>query len=116
MDSEKLAIISAKAASEKKAINIKLFNVQSCSDVTDFFLVCSGANDKHVRAISDGIAEAVNYNFNTFPVVVEGYNDGRWVVMDYFDVIVHVFYDEVRDHYMIEEIWEDAIDVEWKKK
>jgi ribosome-associated protein len=85
--------------------------------VADEFVIASAANDRLVRAIVDEIerqvGEAADINGNTKPLRVEGRNERRWVLMDYGDVVVHVFLQEVRDYYELERLWADVPRVEW---
>lgn len=85
--------------------------------VADEFVIASAANDRLVRAIVDEIerqvGEAAGINGNTKPLRVEGRNERRWVLMDYGDVVVHVFLQEVRDYYELERLWADVPRVEW---
>ncbi|MBN1114226.1 MAG: ribosome silencing factor [Oligoflexia bacterium] len=113
-DSEKTAVLAAKAAAEKLAINVKLFNVSDTSDIVDYFLICSGNNDRHVRAIVDNIDETLMKKAGIFSLRMEGYPDASWIVLDYGDVMMHIFNDITRDRYMLEELWADAMDMLWK--
>jgi ribosome-associated protein len=101
------AFLSVQAAANKKAESIKVLDLRSLSSFTDYFMVCSGQSDRQVQAIADSITiELKEEGFN--PISVEGYKDGRWVVIDYGDVVIHVFHDALRDYYDIEQLWFDA--------
>ena len=101
------ALLCAQAAIDKKAENLKLLNLTNLSGFTDFFVICSGTSDKQVQAISDAIAQVMDVQGYDL-VSVEGYNDGRWVLLDFGDVVVHIFLDALRDYYDIENLWKDA--------
>jgi ribosome-associated protein len=102
-----LAERAAYFALEKKADDVVILDLRGLSDVCDFFVVASGQADVQVKAIArsvmDGLREA-----GQSPVGVEGTERGRWALVDYFDVVVHVFRPEVRDYYQIEHLWDDA--------
>jgi len=75
----------------------------------DYFIICSGESGTQVKAISGNISRRVKEELNLSPSHVEGTNDARWCLVDYFDVVVHVFYPETREFYDLEDLWSDAI-------
>lgn len=94
-------------ALEKKAESIDLMDLRGLSPVTDFFIVCTGSTDVHVRAIADSVVE--NCEKDGIAVYhVEGYESLRWVLIDLIDIVVHVFQPEVRAYYQLERLWGDA--------
>jgi ribosome-associated protein len=94
-------------ALEKKAFNIDLMDLRKITPVTDFFIVCTGSTDVHVRAIADSVIE--NCKKNDLPVYhVEGYESLRWVLVDLVEIVVHIFQPEVRSYYQLERLWGDA--------
>ena len=101
-----LSDLIANAALEKKAEDIRILGLAGLTDIADFFVICSGSSDLHVRAIVDNIKE------KTKPVSRPWYVEGdaalNWVLLDYVDVVVHVFDRETRDYYQIERLWADA--------
>lgn len=95
------------AALDRKAEHVVALDVRGLCSFADVFVLATGTSDRHVRSISDAIAEALRRETgNGF--ASEGYSEGRWVLMDAQDVIVHVFLREIRDHYDIERLWSDA--------
>lgn len=80
------------------------------SPVADYILVCSGSSDRQVRAIADSVSKEMK-NAGIYALGVEGYSEGRWILADYGDVIVHIFYGELRDFYDIESLWPYAVEV-----
>lgn len=101
------AFLSVQAAANKKAEQIKILDLREISGFTDYFVVCSGMSDKQVQAIADSVAiQLKEEGFN--PISVEGYRDGRWVLVDFGDVVVHVFHDALREYYDLEQLWHDA--------
>jgi ribosome-associated protein len=101
------ALECARAAIDKKAENLKVLNLTDLSGFTDYFLICSGMSDRQVQAIADSV-EAAMANQGHEIVSIEGYGDGRWVLMDFGDVVVHVFLDALREYYDLENLWADA--------
>ena len=97
----------AKLASDKKAEDILLLNMEGISPVTDFFMICSAGNSTLVKAIADNIEEKMAEE-GIFPLHKEGYAEGRWILMDFGDCVAHVFLNEERDFYNLEQLWADA--------
>jgi len=95
------------AALEKKAKNVIVLNVNEISAFTDYFLICSGGSDRQVQAIASSIREKMKKD-GILPLGVEGESQGQWVLMDYDDVVVHIFYEPLREFYDIERLWSEA--------
>jgi ribosome-associated protein len=110
-------VVAARAADEKGATDVTILEVGDVLVVADEFVVASAANDRLVRAIVDEVerqvGEAADLRGNTKPLRIEGRDERRWVLMDYGDVVVHVFLQEVRDYYELERLWADVPRVEW---
>ncbi len=102
-----LAYLAAEAASEKLAEDIVLLDVSETLVITDVFLLCSAGNDRQVKAIVDGIEEALD-RVDVDPVRREGEREGRWVLLDYIDLVVHVQHAEERVYYGLERLWKDG--------
>jgi ribosome-associated protein len=98
------------AAEDRKALDLKVLHLQQVSDFTDYFVICSGSNERQVQAIADAVQERLRAN-RVRPLHVEGYNRGQWVLLDYGDLVVHVFQEEPRRFYALERLWGDAPDV-----
>lgn len=98
------------AADERKALDLRVLGLAEVSDFTDFFLICSGASQRQVQAIADRVEEVLRET-RIRPHHVEGYNRGKWVLLDYGDFVVHIFDDETRRFYGLERLWGDAEDV-----
>ncbi len=90
------ALQCAKSAIEKKAEHVKILGLSSLSSFTDLFVICSGASDRQVQAIADSILFSMKAAGKT-PVSSEGHSEGRWVLLDFGDVVVHIFLDALRD-------------------
>lgn len=99
-------------ASEKKAFDIIALDLREIASFTEFFIICSGANQRQVQAISDEISEQLKKELNSRPVRIEGYRAAEWVLLDYGDFIVHIFDKEARDFYDLQRLWRDAKRVE----
>ncbi len=94
----------ARLAQEKKASDIRALDVRENATFTDYFLLCSGTSDRQVSAVASYIEESLKKK-GVRPLGVEGIRDGRWVLIDYDDFVVHVFLDSVRDFYMFDRLW-----------
>ena len=103
---EKAALISQIVA-DRKAIDVVVLDMANASSITDYFLICSGGSERQVQAIADAIDEQLKKAGMT-ALGVEGYRDGRWILMDFGDVIVHIFSQELRDFYDLERLWANA--------
>ena len=106
-----LTAIAAEAAAEKLAEDIVALDVSETLVITDVFLLCSASNDRQVRAIVDAI-EAKLDEIDVDPVRREGERDGRWVLLDYIDMVVHVQHSEERSYYGLERLWKDGARIE----
>ncbi|MGE0451238.1 MAG: ribosome silencing factor [Vicinamibacterales bacterium] len=100
-----------RAAEDKKAVDIVVLDLRKAAGFTDHFLICSGTNSRQVRAIADGILEALAAEGEE-PAHVEGYERSEWILLDYFDFIVHVFAPDTRIFYGLERLWGNAEQVE----
>lgn len=107
MNTKELAMKIAAFASDKKANDILLLNMEGLSPVTDYFVICSASNSMLVKAIADNIEDKLAEE-EFFFLHKEGYSDGRWILMDYGDVVAHIFLEEDRDFYNLEQLWADA--------
>ena len=106
-DSKEKSIFCAQAALEKKAFDITIVELKKASSLTDYFLICSGRSDRQVQAIAQSIEEKMGKQ-GIRPLGEEGMREGRWVLMDYDDVVIHIFYDQVRHYYDLEGLWIEA--------
>ena len=102
-----LLTAAAEAAHDKKAENVIAFDVSERLAITDAFLIASATNDRQVRAIVDAIEEKLR-TLDAKPVRREGEREGRWVLLDYLDVVIHVQHDEERSFYSLERLWRDC--------
>jgi ribosome-associated protein len=108
MDSKKLALLCRELADNKKAEDIVILDVRKLSSITDYFVIASGTSEPHLRAISNEITDKLRSDEDLRPRAVDGDNQATWQVLDFFDVIVHVMRNDVRERYDLESLWGDA--------
>jgi ribosome-associated protein len=106
--------VAARAASDKKAHDIMVLDMRDVLVITDYFIICSGNTDRQVKSIQEAVEEHLAA-MGVKPVRREGIQHRRWVLLDYIDVVVHVFRQEEREYYEIERLWKDAPAVEWEE-
>ena len=106
-NSRSLATRSADLMLEKKAMGITIMDVRDLTTVTDFFVLCTGESDVQIKAIVDHVHESLRVE-NTRPYHIEGYDQLSWVLIDYVDVVAHVFLPKIREYYGLERLWADA--------
>ncbi|WP_055481457.1 ribosome silencing factor [Sphaerimonospora sp. CA-214678] len=110
--SVQLVRIAAEAAAEKLADDIIAYDVSDQLVITDAFLLCSASNDRQVRAVVDEIEERLRVEADAKPVRREGEREGRWVLLDYLDIVIHVQHEEDRNFYALERLWKDCPAIE----
>jgi ribosome-associated protein len=107
VDGREKALLCVRFALEKKAYDLVLMEVGPLTSLADYFLICTGRSDTQVHAITQGIEENLG-RLGVRPLSIEGYSAGQWVVVDYGDVVIHVFYEPVREFYDLERLWTRA--------
>ena len=105
---KRVALAVAEAALDKKAVNVEIIDVVGKVDYADYVVVMSGRSDRQVQALARGIAEDVEKKTKSKCIGVEGIPQASWVLMDFGDVVVHIFHDDVRGYYDLESLWMDA--------
>jgi ribosome-associated protein len=108
LQSQERVLLCAAHALDKKALDVKIIKVQGISSLTDYLLIASGTSDRHVQAVAEEIRVKLKSEHDLRPLAVEGMDNGRWVLIDYGDVMVHVFQPEVRSFYDLEGLWSEA--------
>lgn len=109
-ESAHVARMAALACDDKKAREVKILDIRSISTVADYFVICSGTNSTQIRAIADNVEEKLSSQ--GLPLHhVEGYRNGRWILLDYGAVVIHVMQEEDRSFYGLERLWGDAREV-----
>jgi ribosome-associated protein len=101
------ALLLARFALEKKACDLVILDVRGLTSIADYFIICSGRSDRQVQSIAQGVEENLGHS-GVSPLSVEGAQRGHWVLMDFSDVIVHVFYEPVREFYDLDGLWGHA--------
>ena len=108
LDSLELARHIVDVAEDRKAEDILLLDLRPDNIIADFFIICSGNNERHLRALTEIVRQDVKDQFQQLPFTNEGTPQNGWVVMDYGDVVVHLFSPEKREYYALEELWDAA--------
>ncbi len=115
IDAKEKALLGTSIASQKKASDIILLDMRRVVSFTDYFLICSGETDIQIRAIADAIVgEMKKKKIKVWHV--EGYEEAKWVLLDYWDVVIHIFHPEIRKFYQLEKLWADAEVLEGEKE
>jgi ribosome-associated protein len=108
MTPEDLAAAAIEYAADRKALDIVQLDLRGIIGYTDYFVICSGRSDRQVKAIHDAIYQGMKSEHGRLPRRVEGLSQSRWILMDYLDVVVHVFTPETREYYRLEQLWGEA--------
>ncbi|MEK6690559.1 MAG: ribosome silencing factor [Nitrospirota bacterium] len=111
LESKDKAVLSAVAAREKKASDILVLELKGLSTIADYFLICSGITTRQVKAVAEAVEEKLSKE-TVYPSHIEGLPDAHWVLMDYGDLVVHVFDEDTRHYYELEKLWGDAQKIE----
>jgi ribosome-associated protein len=106
--SEQILAAAARFAADKKAHDIVELDLREVVGYTDYFLICTGNSGRQAKAIQDGIVEGLKREHGISPGRVEGNTDGGWILLDYLDVVVHVFTPQAREFYRLEQLWGEA--------
>jgi len=109
-----LAVTAARAAADKKGVATVVLDVGPLLAITDAFVITSGTNDRQVRTIAEEVEAKVKQAGLGVPLRIEGLDDARWVLLDYGDVVVHVFLEEARHYYDLERLWSYANRIDWE--
>ncbi|MBP1749438.1 MAG: iojap-like protein [Deltaproteobacteria bacterium] len=110
-----MAEILGRLADDKKALDILVMNLEGLTDIADYFVIVSGTGERHVRTIADGVREGMKEK-EVRPAATEGYDEGRWVILDFQSVIVHIFLASLRELYDLESLWIEARKYRIKKE
>ena len=108
MTPEDIADAVAHYAADRKALEIVQLDLRGMIGYTDYFVICTGRTERQTKAIHDAIYQGMKSEHGLLPRRVEGFPEGRWILMDYLDVVVHVFTPETRDYYRLEQLWGEA--------
>jgi ribosome-associated protein len=105
---ERMATVIAELASDRKALNIVALDLRGMIGYADYFVICTGRTDRQTRAIHDGIHAGMKSDHAVLPRRVEGVTEAHWILIDYLDVVVHVFTPDTREYYRLEQLWGEA--------
>lgn len=111
MTSKELAKLACDVLDDKKALEIKVINIENVSTLADYFIIASGTNHNQVQAMADNVDETLG-RAGYEPKQIEGYQNANWILMDYRDIVIHIFDEENRLFYDLERIWRDGTVVE----
>lgn len=114
MSGRERAILFAREASRFKALDLVLLDVSELSSFAEYFIICSGKSSRQVQGVADNVEGSLK-DRRIKPLGVEGRREGHWILMDYGDVIIHIFYEPVRYFYDLESLWADAPRLEWEE-
>ena len=112
MEVEEMKSVICKALSEKKAEDITILDVKDLTVLADYFIICSARSAPQVRAIAENVDERLSKNYEVEPLHRDGVQEGRWIVVDYGPIIVHVFRDDMRMMYCLEDLWGNGSNIE----
>jgi ribosome-associated protein len=108
MTPEQLAEAIIRHAADRKALDIVQLDLRGIIGYTDYFVICTGRSDRQTKAIHDAVHQGLKAELGILPRRVEGLTQARWILMDYLDVVVHVFTPETREYYRLEQLWGEA--------
>jgi ribosome-associated protein len=108
LNPEIILAAAAELAVDRKALDVVQLDLRGIVGYADYFLICTGRSDRQARAIHDAIHLGMKNDHGLLPRRVEGVTESRWILMDYLDVVVHIFTPETRDYYRLEQLWGDA--------
>jgi ribosome-associated protein len=112
MNPEKMATAIAELASDRKALDIVQLDLRGMIGYADYFVICTGRTDRQTRAIHDAIHAGMKSEHRLLPARTEGLGEARWILIDYLDVVVHIFTPETREYYRLEQLWGEAPSLE----
>lgn len=112
LNPERILAVAGELAADRKALDIVALDLRGMIGYADYFLICSGRSDRQTKAIHDGIVAGLKQQHRLLPRRVEGVSEGRWILIDFLDVVVHVFTPETREHYRLEQLWGEAPRIE----
>jgi len=115
IEGKELAIAIAQVLEDQRGEDIVVLNLEGLSNIADYFVVCSGNSAPHLKALRREVLERLKSEHGVEAYHKDGMPDSQWVLVDFVDVIVHIFHPEKREYYALEDLWADAPEVKWKK-
>ncbi len=110
------AVTAARVAEENRARDVVILDLHGQTEVFDYFVIASGASRRQLHAISEEIDNVLEHEMGDRRLGIEGYEESRWILLDYGDVVIHLFDAETREYYALEDLWSGAKRVAWKKE
>jgi ribosome-associated protein len=101
-------LVAVRAAESKKATDIKVLDLTGITSFADYFVICTGSNQRQIQAISDEVGLQLKQRASELPLSLEGYNQAEWILADYGDLLVHIFSPKAREYYDLERLWRSA--------
>jgi len=95
-------------AQDKKALDPIILDLEKISTITDYLVICSAQSEPQIKAIANGVEKSLKDDFGRHPLAVDGFPTSQWIVIDYGDVMLHIFHEQKRPHYALEDLWSDA--------
>jgi len=111
LQAKECALAAAEYALDKKGLNLRLLEISGLSSLTDYLMIVTGRSDRQVQAIAEAIRLGFKKDHSILPLATEGMDEGRWVLLDYGEVMIHVFQESVRDFYDLEGLWSEAPEI-----
>jgi ribosome-associated protein len=111
----KAVATAVRAALDKKAMDVVVLDLRKAGGFTDYFVVCTGGNSRQIQAIADGVEDTLRVDLAEKPALVEGVERSEWILLDYFNFVVHVFSRECRSFYGLERLWGSAVRHEFEE-
>ena len=108
MEKNKMLSVVLKALDDKKAVDLQVIKVRDITVLTDYFVICTGSSTTHVKTLADEVDVKVKEELGEDPMHREGYDGGRWILLDYGEILVHVFSRDCREFYKLERLWADG--------
>jgi ribosome-associated protein len=99
---------AVRAAHDRQALDVVILDLRKADGFTDYFVICTGANSRQIQAIADGVTDVLRNDFEERPVLAEGVHKSEWILLDYFNFVVHVFSSDCRAFYGLERLWGSA--------
>jgi ribosome-associated protein len=115
MTAEAMLKIILKELDERKAVDVEVLEVSKLTPLADYFVVCSGTSSTHLKGLADGVQKKLKEDAGLMPHHVEGYPTASWILMDFGQVLIHLFLSETREFYSLERLWRDASKIDREK-
>ena len=109
VNSLETALTAAEIGIGQKALDLRVLDIRQVANFSDYFLIASGTSDRHSKGIADKIVESISRIYDQDPISISGYDRSEWILVDYGDLIIHIFHEQARQFYSLDELWSEAI-------